>query len=218
MSRNPQVDAYFERLTVWSAELALLRNILIDSGLNETYKWRNPCYTFGPTNVALIGGFKDHCVLSFLKGVLLKDTHGLLTAPGENSQSARVIKFYDQKSITNQTDILKQYLQEAIMVEQAGLQVSFSAKDELKLPEELSDILSKDEILKSAFEGLTPGRQRGYVLYFSAAKQSKTRISRIVQYRDKIISGKGFNDCTCGLSQRMPNCDGSHKQLELGKQ
>ncbi|MFT4737186.1 MAG: hypothetical protein ACJAZM_002106 [Cyclobacteriaceae bacterium] len=135
MDPSQQVDAYFGRWTAWSTEFALLRNILIDSGLNETYKWRNPCYTFGPTNVALIGEFNDQYVLSFLKGVLLKDAHGVLTAPRENSQSVRLIKFYDQKSIIDQIDILKKYLQETITVEQAGLQVSFSAKDELALPE-----------------------------------------------------------------------------------
>ena len=191
-----------------------LREILLDCQLTEALKWRVPCYTFQNNNIALLGGFKEYCTLSFFKGVLLADTNNILVSPGENSQSVRLIKFTDTKEIMELKPVLKAYIHEAIEVEKAGLKVDFKQKNQLDLVIELQHAMGKDPALKTAFEALTPGRQRAYNLYFSAPKQAKTRTSRIEKYVPKILEGKGFNDCTCGLSKRLPQCDGSHKYIQ----
>lgn len=212
---NPEVDAFLDKAKKWKEELTQIRAILLECGLQEELKWRNPCYTFQNKNVILLGGFKEWCVISFLKGVLLNDEHAILLQAGENSQSVRLIKFTNLEQIIQLKPILKAYIFEAIEVEKLGLKVE--TKQEIIVVEELQDKLNQDLDFKTAFENLTLGRQRGYAIYFSAAKQSKTRIARIEKYTQKILAGKGMEDCTCGLSKKMPSCDGSHKFIEQKK-
>ncbi|MEW4924219.1 YdeI/OmpD-associated family protein [Algibacter sp. 2305UL17-15] len=211
---NPKVDDYLENLEKWQKELEALRHIILDCGLTEDFKWRNPCYTFEGKNIVLIGGLKDYCTLSFLKGVLLKDTENILKRPGPNSRFVKLIPFKSVKEINELQPILKSYIYEAIALEKAGIKVDLKKNDALEYPDELEEKFKEDSEFKSAFENLTKGRQRGYLLHFSGAKQSKTRTSRIEKYEERIYDGKGINDCVCGLSKKMPNCDGSHKQLE----
>ncbi|MFC3812654.1 DUF1801 domain-containing protein [Lacihabitans lacunae] len=210
---NPEVDVFFENIKKWKAELEQLRIILRDCGLTEDLKWKQPCYSFKGKNICIIGGFKDFCVLSFFKGVLLQDKAGILVKQGENTQSARIVKITELEQITTLKATLKAYIFEAIEVEKAGIEVPFKSNDELVLVEELQTKLDADVTFKAAFTALTPGRQRAYNLYFSGAKQAKSRLDRIEKYTPKILSGKGINDCTCGHSKRMPTCDGSHKYL-----
>lgn len=211
---NPKVDEFLEKTSKWQEELTQLRNIILDCGLTEELKWGQPCYTFNNANVILLGGFKEYCFISFLKGALLYDSESLLRKPGEHTQSGRIISFTDTQSITNLTQTLKAYIYEAIEVEKAGLKVEPDAKAELVLPDELLQKFETEPVFKAAFESLTPGRQRAYIIYFSGAKQSKSRESRIESYKQRILNGKGFNDCICGLSKRPPNCDGSHKFIQ----
>jgi len=210
---NPKLDFFFEKTTKWQEELLKLREIVLDCGLNEELKWGQPCYTLNKTNVIMLGGFKDYCFISFLKGVLLHDSENMLQKPGENTQSGRIIPFIDIQTIIDMNQTLKAYIYEAIEVEKAGLKVTSIGKGELVFPDELLQKFESDPTFKVAFEALTPGRQRAYNIYFSGAKQSKSRVSRIESYVQRILSGKGFNDCTCGLSKRLPNCDGSHKYI-----
>ncbi|MCL4167519.1 UNVERIFIED_CONTAM: hypothetical protein GTU68_016463 [Idotea baltica] len=210
---SPKVDDYFSTVTKWRQELEKLRAILLDCQLTEELKWRSPCYTFQKLNIAILGGFKDYCALSFFKGALLQDAHGLLVAPGENSQSSRLFKFTDVKEIVTMEPQIKAYIYEAIEVEKAGLKVAFKQSTNLVFPEELQQQLDASPDFKSAFEALTPGRQRGYNIYFSAPKQSKTRTARVEKYRQRIFDGKGINDCICGRSKKLPQCDGSHKYI-----
>ena len=195
----------------WQEEMLKLRTIVLDCHLTEEVKWGQPCYTFKNSNIVLIHGFKEYCALLFMKGALLSDTHGILIQQTENVQAGRQIRFINVKEIEQQETLLKAYIYEAIEVEKAGLKVNFNKDVELVLPEEFRKKLEEMPLLKSAFEALTPGRQRAYNLYFSTPKQSKTRESRIENYIPKIINSKGLNDCTCGLSKRLPMCDGSHK-------
>jgi uncharacterized protein YdeI (YjbR/CyaY-like superfamily) len=208
---NPKVDDFINNATKWQPEIKQLRQLLLDCGLTEEFKWRIPCYCFQGNNVVLIGNFKEYCTLSFFKGILLQDSNSLLSKPGENSQSMRFFKFTNLEEIIEQQSIIKAYIYEAIEIEKAGLKVIFKSNTELELVEELQIALDKNPQLKTAFEALTPGRQRAYNLHFSEAKQSKTRETRIEKYTQRILNGKGINDCICGLSKKMPNCDGSHK-------
>jgi uncharacterized protein YdeI (YjbR/CyaY-like superfamily) len=210
---NPAVDTYISNAKSWQDELRSLRRILLDCGLREEFKWRQPCYMYKKTNIVLLFKLKDGCALGFLKGALLQDTAGVLIKPGENSQSGRWIKFTSMEEINRMAATIKAYVFEAIEVEKAGLKVDFKGKHELVFPEELIIKFDKDSSFKAAFEALTPGRQRGYNLHFSAPKQSQTRQARIEKYVERIIAGKGIHDCICGLSKKMPNCDGSHKSL-----
>jgi uncharacterized protein YdeI (YjbR/CyaY-like superfamily) len=210
---NPKVDAFLSKADKWPEEMAELRTILLDCDLTEEWKWRSPCYTFQGSNIAIIGGFKTHCVLSFFKGALLQDPEGILEKPGENSQAARVIRFTRKREIQEKESSLQAYIFEAIEVEKAGLSIDFKEKNELVLVEELLHKFEELPAFKTAFEALTPGRQRGYNLFFSAGKQSQTRTSRIEKYLQRILDGKGINDCVCGLSSKMPSCDGSHKYI-----
>jgi uncharacterized protein YdeI (YjbR/CyaY-like superfamily) len=210
---NPKLDFFFEKTTKWQEELLKLREIVLDCGLTEELKWGQPCYTLNKTNVIMLGGFKDYCFISFLKGVLLHDSENMLQKPGENTQSGRIIPFIDIQTIIDMKQTLKAYIYEAIEVEKAGLKVTSISKGELVFPDELLQKFESDPTFKVAFEALTPGRQRAYNIYFSGAKQSKSRVSRIESYVQRILSGKGFNDCICGLSKRLPNCDGSHKYI-----
>ncbi|MCL4155867.1 UNVERIFIED_CONTAM: hypothetical protein GTU68_060589 [Idotea baltica] len=191
-TRHPKVDAYVSRAKRWPGEIQKLRSILLDSGLDEELKWGKPCYGFEGKNVAIIQPFKEHCALMFFKGALMKDARGLLRSQGENSQAARRLEFTNEASIKK--TVVKAYVKEAVAVQKAGLKVDFKAKRELKLPEELAEILKENRKLKDAFHALTPGRQRGYVLHFTGAKQSKTRTARIERCIPDILAGKGMHD------------------------
>ncbi len=208
---HPEVDKYMDSLEDWQSEARLLREILLDCQLTEDFKWRVPCYTYQGKNIAIIAVFKDYCALSFLKGVLLGDEENILESPGENSKSVKMYKFTDISSLHDKQLILKAYLYEAIEIEKAGLKIKPQKASDLVLVEELQNKLESDSAFCSAFNALSAGRQRGYNIYFSAAKQSKSRIARIDKYTERIMNGKGIHDCVCGHSKRMPNCDGSHK-------
>ncbi|HEV2328304.1 MAG TPA: YdeI/OmpD-associated family protein [Verrucomicrobiae bacterium] len=192
--KNPRVDAYLRKAKQWQEEMAKLRSIILDCGLTEELKWGKPCYTFQKSNTVIIIPFKESCALMFCKGALLKDARGILTKPGENTQAGRWIKFTSVQEIVKMKSVLKAYIQEAIEAEKAGLKVKFKKTSEFKIPEEFQNKLNKIPALKAAFAALTPGRQRGYLLYFSAAKQSETRESRIEKCMDLIFDGKGLND------------------------
>ena len=200
MNMNPKVDWCFTKAKKWQKELEKLRTIVLDCNLNEELKWGEACYTFPAkagrqnTNVLIIHGFKDYCALLFFKGVLLKDTHGILIQQTENVQATRQIRFTNLKEIINLELVLKAYIHEAIEVERAGLKVKLKKTEEFKMPEELKKKLNKIPAFKKAFNALTPGRQRGYILYFSQAKQAKTREARIEKHLKQILSGKGLHD------------------------
>jgi uncharacterized protein YdeI (YjbR/CyaY-like superfamily) len=191
-TRDPKVDAFVGRAKTWRGEIEKVRSILLESGLDETIKWGKPCFSFEGANVAIIQPFKAHCSLMFFKGSLLEDTHGLLRSQGEATQSALRLEFTSEAEIKK--PVLKSYVKQAIAVEKAGLKVEFKAKHELELPAELSQILKKDRKLAKAFEALTPGRRRAYVLFFNGAKQSATRVTRIEKHIPNILAGKGIND------------------------
>jgi uncharacterized protein YdeI (YjbR/CyaY-like superfamily) len=207
---NPKVDDYLLRISAWQAELTLLRNILLECGLTEELKWGIPCYVFESSNIILLQNFKAYCAIGFLKGALLQDTKGLLKKPGENTQGGRVFPFLNTKEIVKQKALIKSYIFEAIELEKAGLKIEVSATT-IEVPEELEQQFKKTPAFKKAFYQLTPGKQRAYLIHFTGAKQSATRTSRIEKYTPQILCGKGFYDCTCGLSKKMPICDGSHK-------
>ncbi len=213
---NQQVDTYLSKVKKWHTELEILRNIILECGLIEELKWGVPCYTFQKNNIILLGEFKEYCVLSFVKGALLSDSEGILVQQTENSQAVRIIKFTNSIEIVGMKAILKAYIYEAIEVEKTGLKVAYKTTAEFAFPEELQNKLDTHPIFKTAFEALTPGRQRGYLLHFAEPKQAKTRESRIENCTQRILSGKGLNDCICGLSKRLPNCDGSHKFITMG--
>ncbi|MED1171148.1 YdeI family protein [Bacillus inaquosorum] len=191
---NPKVDEFLNKATKWKEEYEKLRNICLDFELTEEFKWKHPCYTFNSKNIVLIHGFKEYCALLFHKGALIKDDHGILIQQTENVQAARQIRFTNVQEIVEMETILKAYIHEAIEVEKAGLEVDFKKDTEYKIPEELQSKFDEIPALKAAFEALTPGRQRAYILYFSQAKQSKTRESRIEKYMEKILNGKGLKD------------------------
>ncbi|MBL7979954.1 MAG: YdeI/OmpD-associated family protein [Bacteroidetes Order II. Incertae sedis bacterium] len=208
MYSNPQVDLYFEegcgrcplaatpecKVHKWPHELALLRTIVRHCGLAETRKWGVPCYTHEGKNIVLISALKECCVLSFFKGALLRDEAGLLQKPGDQSQAARIIRFTHTQQILAQENILKAYLYEAIGVEKANLSVPLKSIEAYDLPEELINRFQAFPDLEVAFRALTPGRQRGYLIHFSAPKQTKTREARIDKYIHKILEGKGIMD------------------------
>lgn len=210
---NATIDLYLNNAKNWRPEITLLREILLECKLEEALKWGKPCYSYNNSNIIIIQPFKDHCDLGFFNGALLKDTKRILTKAGEHTQAGRQIPFTDIKEIIDLRDVIKSYIKEAILIAESGLKIEKEKKAESIIVKELQDIFKKNTTLKKAFETLTPGKQRGYLIYFSAAKQSETRITRINNNTVKIISGKGINDCTCGFSKRMPNCDGSHKKI-----
>jgi uncharacterized protein YdeI (YjbR/CyaY-like superfamily) len=191
---NPEVDFYFSKAQKWLEELEKLRMIVLDCQLNEELKWGVPCYTFQKSNIVLIHVFKEYCALLFFKGALLNDTNGILIQQTENVQSARQIRFTNVLEIVEMEPILKAYIYEAIEVEKAGLKVNFKKNTELVFPEEFQNKLDENPALKTAFDTLTPGRQRAYNLYFSAPKQSKTRELRVEKCMQQILNGKGLND------------------------
>ena len=191
---NPAVDFYFDKASTWQKELEQLRSIVLDCGLTEELKWGCPCYTFQKRNIVLIHVFKEYCALLFFKGALLTDTNGILVQQTENVQAARQARFTNEREIVEMAALLKAYIYEAIEVEKAGLKVDLKKTAAFRIPEEFQKKLDNDTALKTAFEALTPGRQRAYILYFSAPKQSKTRASRVEKYIPQIFNGKGLND------------------------
>lgn len=208
---NPKVDFYFDKSEKWQEELERLREIVVACGLHEQLRWGVPCYTFEKSNILMLHEFKEYCAVLFFKGALLNDANGILVQQTENTQAARQIRFTGAREIIETEAVLKAYIYEAVKVEKAGLEVDFKKTAEFDVPEEFQKKLDETPRLKTAFDALTPGRQRAYIIYFSAAKQTKTRESRIEKYTPQILDGKGLNDCTCGLSQKLPYCDGSHK-------
>jgi uncharacterized protein YdeI (YjbR/CyaY-like superfamily) len=191
---NPKVDEFLEREKAWKAEFKRLRQIALDCQLTEELKWGQPCYTLDGKNVVLMHGFKEYCALLFIKGSLLKDAKGLLIQQTENVQAGRQIRFTNVQEIARLEKTLKAYIQEAIKVEEAGLKVELKKTSDYTMPEELRSRLDKQPALKSAFEALTPGRQRGYLYYFSQPKQSTTRESRVEKCIPRILDGLGLDD------------------------
>lgn len=191
---NPKVDFFFDKAKKWKEEFEKLRSIILDCHLVEELKWGCPCYTYHGNNIILIHGFKDYCAVLFFKGALLKDKNGLLTRQTENVQSPRQMRFVSVKEIEKRDAILKSYIYEAVKLEEAGVKVELKKTSEFKMPVEFKEKLKGNAEFKAAFEALTPGRQRGYLLYFAAAKQAQTRILRIEKSVSKIFAGKGLND------------------------
>ncbi|WP_153529980.1 YdeI/OmpD-associated family protein [Bacillus sp. TYF-B5-5] len=191
---NPKVDEFLSKAKKWKEEFEKLRTIILDCELTEDFKWMHPCYTYNNKNVVLIHGFKEYCALLFHKGALLQDAHGILIQQTENVQAARQIRFTNVQEINELENILNAYIHEAIEIEKAGLKVDVNKNIELNITEELQNKFDEIPALKTAFEALTPGRQRAYTLYFSQAKQSKTRESRVEKYVQKILDGKGLKD------------------------
>jgi len=189
---NPKVDAFVGRAKKWRGEIQKLRSILLECGLDEELKWGKPCFQSEGKNIAIIQPFKDFCALMFFKGALLEDTHGLLRSQGENTQAALRLEVTSEAQIKK--TVLKSYVKQAIEVEKSGRKVDFKAKRQLELPDELTEILQRDRRLAKAFDALTPGRQRGYVLYFMGAKKSETRTARIEKHIPNILAGLGFHD------------------------
>jgi len=191
---NPKVDFYFNKAQKWQEEIEQLRTIVLDCGLTEELKWGTPCYVSEKKNIVLIHVFKEYCALLFFKGALLKDNKGILIQQTENVQSARQVRFTNVKEIVKLTKTLKSYIYEAIEVEKAGLKVELKKTSDYPIPEEFQKKLDKMKALKTAFEALTPGRQRAYIFYFSQPKQSQTRESRVEKCIQQILDGKGLND------------------------
>jgi uncharacterized protein YdeI (YjbR/CyaY-like superfamily) len=191
---NPKVDFYFAKAKTWQKEIEKLRDIILDCGLNEELKWGCPCYTYENRNIVLIHVFKEYCAILFFKGALLNDANGILIQQTENVQSARQMRFTNDKEIVKLEKNIKAYIYEAIEVEKAGLKVKLKKTSEYKMPEEFQIKLDKMPKLKKAFDALTPGRQRAYLFYFSQAKQSKTRESRVEKYIPQILKGQGLDD------------------------
>lgn len=191
---NPKADFFFRKSKRWRHELEALRAIVLDCKLTEEVKWGVPCYTYQESNIVLIHEFKEYCALLFFKGALLKDPAGVLIQQTKNVQAARQIRFTSATSVAKMAAIVKSYIREAIKIEKAGLSVALKKTSEFSSPKEFTDKLDEIPELKAAFDALTPGRQRAYILYFSAAKQSKTRDARVEKVMQKILNGKGLDD------------------------
>lgn len=191
---NPKVDDFLQRATKWKEEFSKLRSIFLDSPLTEEFKWGQPCYTLEKKNIIIMHGFKEYCALLFVHGALLKDPGGILIQQTENVQAARQIRFTHLDQIVELQPIIKAYIQEAIEIEKAGLKVNLKPTSEFKMPDEFRVKLEESPALKIAFEALTPGRQRAYLLFFSTPKQSQTREARIEKFAPQILNGKGLND------------------------
>lgn len=191
---HPSVDTFIAKAKQWQAEYSLLRSILLETALEESFKWYQPCYLINGRNVVIMSGFTDRCVLGFFKGALLSDPHNLLQQPGPNTQSSRFLAFTSVAQIEEQRAIIRDYLEEAIRNERAGLRVTFKKVSERQLPEVLRQLLDEREDVRLAFEALTPGRQRLYIMHIESAKQVKTRLSRLDDCIPKILAGKGLRD------------------------
>ena len=205
------VDEYLQKAKQWKEEMTQLRTILLSCKLDEAIKWGQPCYSVNNKNLVIIAPFKAHCDLGFFNGATLKDEKGILVKAGVNTQSSRQIRFVNVQEITKLKSVIKSYVKEAIENEKQGIKASSTENVEPIIVEELEVIFKKNAPLKKAFAALTPGRQRAYLIHFSGAKQAATRVARIEKHTNAILAGRGINDCTCGLSKKMPYCDGSHK-------
>jgi uncharacterized protein YdeI (YjbR/CyaY-like superfamily) len=192
--KHPKVDELFSRKGPWEKELSLLRKIALDSPLTEEFKWYQPCYTYEGNNVLILGGFKEFCTMSFFKGALLKDPEGILEKAGENTRSARIVRITDAKQVAKLAPTLRKYILEAVAVEKSGKKFDFESTRTTEIPQEVAELFRKDKTLGAAFKALTPGRRRGYLIFFNAAKQSATRIARVEKCREKILAGKGMQD------------------------
>lgn len=193
-SSNPKVDGFINRARQWQEEFTELRRIVLDCQLTEELKWGVPCYKIENGNICLIHGFKEYCAILFVKGVLLKDARGILITQTENSQSARQIRFTNVREIIEMEPVLKAYIYEAIEVEKSGLKVNFKKSTEFIIPDEFQNKLDENPALQTAFDALTPGRQRAYLLHFAEPKLSKTREARVEKWLQHILNGKGLND------------------------
>ncbi len=191
---NPKVDWFFSKADKWQLEFEKLRRIILNCELTEELKWGVPCYTFENSNIVLIHGFKEYCAILFVKGALLKDADEILITQTENTQAARQIRFKSLREIVDMEPVLTAYINEAVEVEKAGLKVNYKKSTEFNMPDEFQHKLDEIPALRTAFEELTPGRQRAYLLYFSAPKQSKTREARVEKYLPQILDGKGLDD------------------------
>ena len=210
---NPNVTQYIADAKLWKNELFAIRVILLETELIEDFKWRAPCYTNNNKNIVIIAPFKEYFALGFFNGAAINDSANLLIKAGANTQSGRQLRFKNSHDILDQKAIIKKYIKEAISIQSTSTLENTKPTAPKVEVEELNAIFKSDINFEKGFQALTPGRQRGYLIYFSGAKQSETRVTRIEKYRDRIIAGIGITDCTCGLSKRMPSCDGSHKLL-----
>ncbi len=210
---NQKNATFFDNLKHWKTELLALHKICLANNLEEDFKWMHPCYTHNNKNIIILHGFKAYCAVLFFKGSLLKDESNILIQQTENTKAARQIRFKNIEEILALEDTITNYIEEAIHIEKFGLKVETKNLDDYEIPLELAKMFKENKDLKMAFNNLTKGRQKGYLLHFNAAKQSKTKIARISKNEARILSGKGLTDCICGLSKRMPNCDGSHKYI-----
>ncbi|MET1247181.1 DUF1801 domain-containing protein [Sporolactobacillus sp. STCC-11] len=211
---NPKVDEFLQKPSKWTECYERLRAIALDCGLTEDFKWMHPCYTVEGKNVMLIHGFKEYCAVLFQKGALLKDAQKILIQQTENVQAARQIRFTTVQEVMDQEDVIKAYIREAVDVEKAGLEVKLKKRADVSIPEELQNKFEELPELQTAFDALTPGRQKAYIFFFAQAKRTSTRTARIEKNVPRILKGKGLMDCVCGHSKRMPNCDGSHKHFQ----
>lgn len=191
---KPTVDELIAKSKLWKEELTELRSIVLKTGLVEEVKWHQPCYSFEGKNLVILGSFKEFCTLMFFKGALLKDAEKILEFQGQNSQSAKIVKFTNVQQIKDLGPVLKAYIQEMMALEKSGAKIELKKIDEYKIPEELEATFKVDPEFEKAFKALTPGRQRAYMFHFSSAKQEATRFSRIEKYIPKIMQGKGLND------------------------
>ena len=212
---DPKVAALLAK-PHWHNERKILRDVLLGCGLTETVKWDGLCYTYNDANIVMFYGLKAYCGLSFFKGALMNDPEGLLYQRSAQMQAARLYRFTSLDEVTAATAQVKAFVADAIAIELAGLKVEMTAKDDLVYPQELIDRMDANDAFAAAFEALTQGRKRGYVLHIAAAKQPATRFARIDKYVARIFDGKGLYDCVCGLSKKPPRCDGSHKRLGSG--
>ncbi|HEY9676626.1 MAG TPA: YdeI/OmpD-associated family protein [Drouetiella sp.] len=194
LQTNPKVDEYIKKLKTWREETALLREIALDCGLVEDFKWYKPCYTANDANVVVLQGFKNECAILFFKGALMKDAEKLLIKPGENTQAGRKISFRNVQEIAKLKKVLKDYIKEAVSIEESGIKPEPVKAPQIEIPEELASQFKKSKKLETAFYALTPGRQRHYLMHFTGAKQSQTRTSRIEKCTPLILQGKGLND------------------------
>ena len=207
---NPEVNELFKDAPRWNPELNFLRALVLQAPLVEEVKWGQPCYTHEGRNIAILGGFKNYFVLSLMKGALIPDPQGLLSKPGPNSVEGRWMKFTSMAGVEAAAPFVLDYLLAAIEAEQQGLRIEKPA-NEFEVPPELESAYEVTPGLREAFEALTVGRQRAYLMFFTAAKQSATVTARIEKFTLRILRKKGMNDCVCGHSKKMPGCDGSHK-------
>jgi uncharacterized protein YdeI (YjbR/CyaY-like superfamily) len=212
-NRTPDVTALLDGATLWRDELRSLREIMLGTGMDEAVKWKSPVYSHAGGNVAILQAFKDGPAVGFFKGALLTDPNGILHTHGENSHGSRSIWFIGGTGIAQTEPTLRAYLAEAMEIEASGAQIDYKRDEDLVLVPEIVAALAADPVLKAAFDGLTRGRQRGYNLVIGGLKQTTSRIARFDGFRDRILKGKGPQDCICGLSKRLPRCDGSHKSL-----